>query len=121
MSGFVVAIDGPAASGKSTTARLVADRLDFVYLDTGADLAAASGEIRRALGDREVIVQSNRALRQISLEVFDRTFLITGVLGPGSNAHGPNEFLHLPMGKGLTCCVAHVIARHYEYTVGAEG
>jgi acetylornithine deacetylase/succinyl-diaminopimelate desuccinylase-like protein len=48
-------------------------------------------------------------------------FLITGVLGPGSNAHGPNEFLHLPMGKGLTCCVAHVIARHYEYTVGAEG
>jgi cytidylate kinase len=36
VSGFVVAIDGPAASGKSTTARLAADRLDFVYLDTGA-------------------------------------------------------------------------------------
>ena len=27
-------------------------------------------------------------------------FLITGVLGPGSNAHGPNEFLHIPTGKG---------------------
>ena len=37
-------------------------------------------------------------------------FLITGVLGPKSNAHGPNEFLHLGMAKGLTCCVAHVIA-----------
>ena len=37
-------------------------------------------------------------------------FLITGVLGPGSNAHGPNEFLHLPMGKRLTCCVAEVLA-----------
>jgi len=36
VNGFVVAIDGPAASGKSTTARLAADRLDFVYLDTGA-------------------------------------------------------------------------------------
>jgi cytidylate kinase len=36
MSGFVVAIDGPAASGKSTTARLAADRLGFLYLDTGA-------------------------------------------------------------------------------------
>jgi cytidylate kinase len=36
VTGFVVAIDGPAASGKSTTARLVADRLEFVYLDTGA-------------------------------------------------------------------------------------
>lgn len=37
-------------------------------------------------------------------------FLITGVLGPHSNAHGPNEFLHLEMGKGLTACVAQVIA-----------
>jgi acetylornithine deacetylase/succinyl-diaminopimelate desuccinylase-like protein len=39
-------------------------------------------------------------------------FLITGVLGPQSNAHGPNEFLHLPTGKKLTCCVASVIADH---------
>lgn len=37
-------------------------------------------------------------------------FLITGVLGPESNAHGPNEFLHIPMGKKLTACVAQVIA-----------
>ena len=29
-------------------------------------------------------------------------FMITGVLGPGSNAHGPNEFLHIPYGKKLT-------------------
>ncbi len=33
-------------------------------------------------------------------------FLITGVLGPRSNAHGPNEFLHIPTGKKLTACVA---------------
>jgi acetylornithine deacetylase/succinyl-diaminopimelate desuccinylase-like protein len=39
-------------------------------------------------------------------------YLITGVLGPGSNAHGPNEFLHVPTGKNLTCAVAHVIADH---------
>jgi acetylornithine deacetylase/succinyl-diaminopimelate desuccinylase-like protein len=39
-------------------------------------------------------------------------FLITGVLGPGSNAHGPNEFLHLPTGKRLTLCVADVLAAH---------
>jgi acetylornithine deacetylase/succinyl-diaminopimelate desuccinylase-like protein len=37
-------------------------------------------------------------------------FLITGVLGPGSNAHGPNEFLHVPTGKALTACVAQVLA-----------
>ncbi|MCA1798312.1 MAG: M20 family metallopeptidase [Xanthomonadaceae bacterium] len=39
-------------------------------------------------------------------------FLITGVLGPHSNAHGPNEFLHIPTGKKLTCCVAQVLADH---------
>ena len=33
-------------------------------------------------------------------------FMITGVLGPHSNAHGPNEFLHIPMGKKVTACVA---------------
>jgi hypothetical protein len=32
--------------------------------------------------------------------------MITGVLGPHSNAHGPNEFLHIPMGKRVTACVA---------------
>ena len=37
-------------------------------------------------------------------------FLIAGVLGPQSNAHGPNEFLHLPAVKKLTCCVAEVLA-----------
>jgi di/tripeptidase len=40
-------------------------------------------------------------------------FLITGVLGPGSNAHGPNEFLHVPTGKKLTGAVASVIADHF--------
>jgi acetylornithine deacetylase/succinyl-diaminopimelate desuccinylase-like protein len=39
-------------------------------------------------------------------------FLITGVLGPGANAHGPNEFLHVPTAKRLTGCVAQVIADH---------
>jgi di/tripeptidase len=39
-------------------------------------------------------------------------FMIVGVLGPGSNAHGPNEFLHVPTGKRLTACVADVLAAH---------
>jgi acetylornithine deacetylase/succinyl-diaminopimelate desuccinylase-like protein len=39
-------------------------------------------------------------------------FCITGVLGPGSNAHGPNEFLHVPTAKKLTLCVADVLAAH---------
>jgi len=36
-------------------------------------------------------------------------FLITGVLGPGANAHGPNEFLHLDYTRRLVACVADVL------------
>jgi acetylornithine deacetylase/succinyl-diaminopimelate desuccinylase-like protein len=38
--------------------------------------------------------------------------MVCGVLGPKSNAHGPNEFLHVPYGKRLTASVAQVIAAH---------
>lgn len=41
-------------------------------------------------------------------------FLITGVLGPLSNAHGPNEFLHIDFVKRITGCVAAVLAAHYQ-------
>ncbi len=46
-------------------------------------------------------------------------FLITGVLGPHSNAHGPNEFLHIPTGKRMSMCVAQVVADHY--IAGSQG
>ena len=41
-------------------------------------------------------------------------FMITDVLGLHSNAHGPNEFLELSMGRRLTACVARVLAEHYR-------
>jgi acetylornithine deacetylase/succinyl-diaminopimelate desuccinylase-like protein len=37
-------------------------------------------------------------------------FLVTGVLGPESNAHGPNEFLHIPTARAVTAVVAEVVA-----------
>jgi acetylornithine deacetylase/succinyl-diaminopimelate desuccinylase-like protein len=39
-------------------------------------------------------------------------FVITGVLGPESNAHGPNEFLHLPTARRISACVAHILDAH---------
>ncbi|TQU09630.1 peptidase M20, partial [Xanthomonas perforans] len=47
-------------------------------------------------------------------------FMITGVLGPHSNAHGPNEFLHIPMGKRVTACVSQVIADHHAACLRGE-
>jgi di/tripeptidase len=44
-------------------------------------------------------------------ERFPQTqFFVTGVLGPHSNAHGPNEFLHIDYATRLTECVSMVLA-----------
>ena len=40
-------------------------------------------------------------------------FVVTGVLGPHSNAHGPNEFLHIPTGKRVSAVIAQVLADHH--------
>ena len=37
-------------------------------------------------------------------------FVITGVLGPNSNAHGPNEFLYIPYVKNLNCCISYILS-----------
>jgi acetylornithine deacetylase/succinyl-diaminopimelate desuccinylase-like protein len=44
----------------------------------------------------------------------EAAFMVTGVLGPGANAHGPNEFLHLPTARRVTECVAHVLSAHAQ-------
>ena len=50
----------------------------------------------------------------------DAQFVVTGLLGPKSNAHGPNEFLHIPTGKKLTASMASIIHEHYANR-GAPG
>jgi len=42
-------------------------------------------------------------------------FVITGLLGPKSNAHGPNEFLHIEYGKKLTCAVSHILYDYFSH------
>jgi acetylornithine deacetylase/succinyl-diaminopimelate desuccinylase-like protein len=41
-------------------------------------------------------------------------FVVTGVLGPHSNAHGPNEFLHIPTGKKVSASIASILADHAQ-------
>jgi hypothetical protein len=40
-------------------------------------------------------------------------FVVTGVLGPRSNAHGPNEFLHIPAAIGISAAVAQIVADQF--------
>lgn len=60
MSNILIAIDGPAGSGKSTTAKLVAKKLGFVYLDTGAMYRAItlkSLRMKKDINDPQKIVK----------------------------------------------------------------
>ncbi len=75
-----IAIDGPAASGKSTTARLLAQKLGYLYIDTGAMYRAATLSVLRAgidVHDEQAVVNHVRNI-QISLKIVNgvqRTFL----------------------------------------------
>ena len=51
-------------------------------------------------------------MAMLGAEFPNAQFLVTGVLGPESNAHGPNEFLHIPTAQKLTCCVAETLRQH---------
>lgn len=46
--------------------------------------------------------------------------MIAGVLGPNSNAHGPNEYLHIPMAKAMSVCVAQIVSDHFIFKTGVK-
>ncbi|HMG41620.1 MAG TPA: M20/M25/M40 family metallo-hydrolase [Acidimicrobiales bacterium] len=77
-----------------------------------AALEAASqatfGTAPRSLGEGGTIPFMGMLGRQFP----EAQFMITGVAGPGTNAHGPNEFLHLPTARRVTAAVAHVLDAH---------
>jgi acetylornithine deacetylase/succinyl-diaminopimelate desuccinylase-like protein len=55
-------------------------------------------------------------------EKFPRAqFVVTGVLGPHSNAHGPNEFLHIPTGRRISVVIAQILADHCAQNISDAG
>jgi acetylornithine deacetylase/succinyl-diaminopimelate desuccinylase-like protein len=90
---------------------------------TGWNAPASAPWLSRAVNDASVAFYGKTAcamgeggtipfMTMLGRHFPDAQFLVTGVLGPRSNAHGPNEFLHVPYAKKLTACVASVIAAH---------
>lgn len=76
---MIVAIDGPAGSGKTTTARSVAERLGFVHIDTGAMYRAATLQVLRdsvPLDDDSAIIKTVHRIK-IELERTDDGVLRT--------------------------------------------
>ncbi len=68
-SNYIIAIDGPAASGKSTTAKALAKELEYVYIDTGA-MYRACGLLAEKLG---ISIQDDEKLsimmKEINIEI----------------------------------------------------
>jgi len=89
---LIIAIDGPAASGKSTTARLVAEKLGYLYIDTGAMYRALTLEIinqRIDINDADLVVRVAEKVEVI---------LISGDKGPRTllNGRDVSEEIRLP-------------------------
>ena len=70
---MIIAIDGPAGSGKSTTARLLAKKLDFIYLDTGAMYRAVTLFFLNNKIDLTNSDEVSSALNKINLKIENRS------------------------------------------------
>lgn len=75
---FIIAIDGPAGSGKSTIAKLLADELEFVYLDTGAMYRAISLKIIQNKIDLSNLEEIKNMLKNTKLDVEDKNIILDG-------------------------------------------
>jgi len=105
-AGFVVAIDGPAASGKSSTAQWVADSVGFRHLDSGSLYRAATAAVLEAAGAGSTWTEDDvlRAAAGIKLEPLARSFV------PARNAVSLEEAIRGPEVTRLVSRVARMPA-----------
>lgn len=78
MKSYIVAVDGPAGSGKSTIAKLIAKKYNFTYLDTGAMyrmIAYYTIEHNISLDDKAAI---NKMLDEVKLDIVGNQFFVDG-------------------------------------------
>ena len=69
---MIIAIDGPAASGKSTTAKMVAKKLEMTYLDTGAMYRAVTLALLRSNTDLDDYDSVCQVVDELELDIYDK-------------------------------------------------
>ncbi len=94
-------VQGASGWNAPTTAPWLATALDEASID-------AFGLPYRTIGEGGTIP----FMAMLGARFPDAQFVVTGAMGPGSNAHGPNEFLDLPMARGVTASIAHILDAH---------
>jgi acetylornithine deacetylase/succinyl-diaminopimelate desuccinylase-like protein len=94
-------VQGASGWNAPTTAPWLATALDEASID-------AFGLPYRTIGEGGTIP----FMAMLGARFPEAQFVVTGAMGPGSNAHGPNEFLDLPMARGVTASIAHILDAH---------
>jgi len=69
---MIITIDGPAASGKSTTAKMVAKKLEMTYLDTGAMYRAVTLALLRSNTDLDDYDSVCHVIDELELDIYDK-------------------------------------------------
>ena len=78
MKKFVVAVDGPAGSGKSTVSKIIAQKYGFTYLDTGAMYRMIAFKVLRDCLDLEDIQEIEDLLSKSKLDIDGEKFILDG-------------------------------------------
>jgi cytidylate kinase len=82
---MIIAIDGPAASGKGTLARRVADAMDYAYLDTGLLYRATGRKVLDLGGDPQDVENAVRAASELTAADLDRDDLRSEEVGTAAS------------------------------------
>lgn len=85
MSALVIAIDGPAAAGKGTIAKELADKLDLAYLDTGSLYRAVAHAVMLAGGDPADDDDAANAAQTLDIGAIDQTAIRTREVGSAAS------------------------------------
>ena len=104
--GFVIAVDGPAASGKGTIASRLAERFAFGHLDTGLLYRAVGAAVRAAGGDPDDAAAAEAAARGIGLQGLEHPSLRGAAAGEAASrvARHPGVRAALyDLQRGFTC------------------
>jgi acetylornithine deacetylase/succinyl-diaminopimelate desuccinylase-like protein len=111
---LALALTADPPQGAKVTVTVSGSSPGFVAPPQSEWLARASEEASEAFFGRSAAAMSEGGTIPFLAELASRfpaaQFLVTGVLGPSSNAHGPNEMLDLLTARRLTAAVAHVLA-----------
>ena len=107
MKKIIIAIDGPAASGKSTTAKLVAAKLGYLHIDTGAMYRAMALKVLRA----DILPTDTHAISELAKSTTVR-LVKNGTSGTGINVEldgvEVSDDIRLPEVTGIVSAVSIV-------------